>query len=172
MDLKHRASARLRSRGATHWSLVMLACVGPTTAAAQATACADLAAAAWLAGTWLAERHDTLVTEAWAYATTTTLEGRGVARARADGTLRDAEDLRLLAMGDGVFYVAKVAHNDFPVAFRMTACDDGHLVFENATHDFPRRIEYRRLDAARMEVHVSDGASRGFRLDFRRQSAP
>jgi hypothetical protein len=58
-----------------------------------------------------------------------------------------------------------------PVAFRLTACDEGRLVFENPTHDFPRRVEYRRVDATRLAVDVSDGAGRGFRLDFRRQPA-
>lgn len=52
-----------------------------------------------------------LVTETWTIVSNGTYEGSGVNRARADGSLQDSEDLRLLAMGGQVFYVAKVAHN-------------------------------------------------------------
>lgn len=138
-------------------------------AVADPAPCSQLDTVAWLVGSWQAESGETTITETWIAASPITLEGRGVTRARADGTVRDAEDLRLVAMGDGVFYVAKVAHNERPVAFRLTACSDGTLVFENPAHDFPRRIEYRRVDALRLAVHVSDGGSRGFRLDFTRQ---
>jgi hypothetical protein len=141
-------------------------------AMAEPRQCATLDAVTWLIGSWQAESGATTITETWVVASPITLEGRGVTRAKADGTVRDAEDLRLVAMGDGVFYVAKVAHNERPVAFRLTACSEGTLVFENPAHDFPRRLEYRRVDATRLAVHVSDGGSRGFRLDFIRQSDP
>lgn len=141
------------------------------TAAADAKQCSQLDAA-WLAGSWQAESAATTITETWVAVSPMTLEGRGVTRSRADGTVSDAEDLRLVAMGDGVFYVAKVAHNERPVAFRLTACTDSTLVFENPTHDFPRRIEYRLVEAARLVVLVSDGGTRGFRLDFSRQPGP
>lgn len=142
-----------------------------TCAAAQASdpGCDRLDAAQWLLGTWRAELPESIVTETWSAVAARTYEGRGETRARTDGRLRDQEDLRLLAMGDGVFYLAKVAHNDRPVAFRLTTCDAERLVFENPAHDFPRRIEYRRLDESRFEVHVSDGDKRGFRLAFSRQ---
>jgi hypothetical protein len=139
------------------------------TQGAEPAPCAQLGDLSWLAGTWRAETRDSLVTETWTIVSDGTYEGSGVTRSRTDDSLRDSEDLRLLAMGDQVFYVAKVAHNERPVAFRLTSCGDSRFVFENAAHDFPRRIEYRRADAARLEVHVSDGERPGFRLDFRRQ---
>lgn len=147
---------------------LLLACAHMAPARADAPPCSNLASVAWLLGTWHAESRDALITETWVTVSGTTYEGHGVTRSRADGRLRDSEDLRLLEMGDGVFYVAKVAHNERPVAFRLTSCSDGKLVFENPAHDFPRRIEYRRVDDGRFEAHVSDGADRGFRLVFSR----
>jgi hypothetical protein len=82
-----------------------------------------------------------------------------------------AEDLRLLAMGGGVFYVSKVTHNELPVAFRLTSCTDGFFVFENAAHDFPRRLEYRLGADGALTVNESDGAERGFQHEFRRNAA-
>ena len=131
--------------------------------------CSRLETVAWLVGTWQAQSGERLLGETWASVSAITLEGRGVTRSAADGRVIDSEDLRLVAMGDGVFYVAKVAHNERPVAFRLTACADGRLVFENPAHDFPRRLEYRRVAADRLEVTVSDGGERGFRLDFSRR---
>jgi hypothetical protein len=149
-------------------AVVMLACV-PAAPAPEATAsCSNLASLAWLLGTWHAESRDALIAETWVAASESTYEGRGVTRSGADGSVRDSEDLRLVAMGDGVFYVAKVAHNERPVAFQLTSCSGGRFVFENPAHDFPRRIEYHRVDDVRFEVHVSDGGSRGFRLVFSR----
>ena len=141
-------------------------------AAAQAGPCTTLEPTRWLLGSWVADSGKRIVTETWTEASPTTFEGEGVTRDGSDGPVVDGEALRLVAMGDGVFYVAKVAHNDYPVAFRLTTCEAGRLVFENPGHDFPRRLEYRRVDGDRLEVHVSDGAERGFRLDFRRSRAP
>jgi hypothetical protein len=139
-----------------------------TAACAQAAPCSNLDPARWLLGQWVAESDDRRVLETWREVSATTFEGRGVTSARADAAVLDGEDLRLVAMLDAVFYVAKVAHNPYPVAFRMTVCDAGQLVFENPTHDFPRRLEYAMLPGGRLEVTVSDGAERGFKLLFRR----
>lgn len=150
---------------------LLLASALAAPAHADVASCPHLQSVAWLLGTWRAESRDTLISETWVAVSDTTYEGRGVTRSRTDGSTREEEDLRLVAMGDGVFYVAKVAQNERPVAFRLTSCADGRFVFENPAHDFPRRIEYRRVDDARFEAHVSDGGSRGFRLEFSRSLA-
>lgn len=147
MAMRHDRAALRRRHGVAAIAGLLLACTPAVPARAEAAPCSRLEAVAWLLGTWRAESRDTLIAETWAAVSDTTFEGRRVTRSRSDGSIRDAEDLRLVAMGDGVFYLAKVAH------------------------DFPRRIEYRRMDEARFEAHVSDGASRGFRLEFSRSAA-
>ena len=72
---------------------------------------------------------------------------------------------------DDLAYVAKVAHNERPVAFRLSECEAGRFAFVNPEHDFPRRLEYVRVGEDAMRVRVSDGAENGFELDFRRQQA-
>ena len=74
-------------------------------------------------------------------------------------------------MGDGVFYIAKVGHNDLPVAFRLSECEAGRFAFVNAGHDFPRRLDYVRQGNDRLSVRVSDGGDKGFTLDFARTAA-
>lgn len=168
MAVSHEWTVARPMRCAAVCAVLLLAFAHTAPTRADAASCSRLASVAWLLGTWHAESRDALITETWVTVSDTTYEGRGVTRSRADGSLRDAEDLRLVAMGDGVFYVAKVAHNERPVAFRLTSCSGGIFVFENPAHDFPRRIEYRRVDDARFEAHVSDGGNRGFRLVFSR----
>lgn len=137
-------------------------------AAASAADCNSLDALRWLAGDWVAHGEDSSFHESWAESAPRTLEGTGIERASADGSVRGTEELRLVQMGDGVFYIAKVAHNALPVAFRLTSCSDGRYVFENPAHDFPRRVEYRHTGEAGLTVQVSDGADRGFTLEFGR----
>ena len=137
-------------------------------ASAQATPCSNLDPARWLLGQWVAESGAKQVLETWREVSATTFEGSGVTTTRADAAVVDGEDLRLVAMLDAVFYVAKVAHNPDPDAFRMTVCEARLLVFENATHDFPRRLEYALRPDGGLEVSVSDGAERGFTLQFHR----
>jgi hypothetical protein len=142
------------------------------TTCAQAAPCDSLHPARWLLGQWAAESSDRIVLETWREASAATFEGSGVTTARSGGAVLDSEELRLVAMGGAVFYVAKVAHNPYPVAFRLVTCEDGRLVFENTTHDFPRRLEYLKQADGGLEVAVSDGAERGFKLQFQRRDRP
>jgi hypothetical protein len=134
--------------------------------AAHAGPCRSLADLRWLLGEWRTAAGDRIVTETWREASPVTFEGRGETRRRDSDAVLDGEDLRLVAMSGAVFYVAKVAHNDFPVAFRLTGCAPGRLVFENPGHDFPQRLEYTRQPDGGLEVVVSDGGTRGFTLSF------
>ena len=142
------------------------------TTCAQAAPCTSLQSARWLLGQWAAESSDRIVLETWREVSAATFEGSGVTTGRADGAVLDSEELRLAAMADAVFYVAKVAHNPYPVAFRLTTCEEGRLVFENPTHDFPRRLEYARQPDGGLEVTVSDGAERSFKLQFQQRDRP
>ena len=144
-------------------------------------ACAEIAAAAdcssldsmrWLLGDWLADGPKSTWRETWTEAGPHSWEGQGIETPKADPAMASAEDLRLLEMGDGVFYVAKVSHNDLPVAFRLVECGEGRLIFTNPAHDFPRRLDYERQPDGALKVRVSDGADKGFTLDFVRQAPP
>lgn len=135
---------------------------------AAAAECDSLEPLRWLAGDWIADGDKTSFHESWRELGPDELHGAGIERAKADGAIKGAEDLRLVRMGDGVFYVSKVSHNTLPVAFRLTACADGLFIFENVAHDFPKRLEYRRKGETGLAVRVSDGGDKGFVLAFAR----
>lgn len=142
--------------------------------AAAHAACDSLDGLRWLLGDWAADGSKTSFRESWTEISPRNFEGTGVERSISDGKVRSGEVLRIVEMAGGVFYLSKVAHNDLPVAFRLTECEGGRFVFVNPAHDFPKRIEYERAEPDRLTVRVNDGAEKGFALDFARapESSP
>ena len=138
---------------------------------AAASDCGSLSVARWVLGDWVAGGDKTVFHESWTEVGPQTFEGIGSEHAMADGKLIGSEALRLVEMAGGVFYIAKVAHNELPVTFRLTECSADRLLFENPTHDYPRRIEYRHEADGRMVVAVSDGKDKCFTLGFERGDA-
>lgn len=143
----------------------LFAALLPLTAAA---ACDSLDDLRWLLGDWVGDGGQASFHESWRELDSDDFVGTGIERSKVDGAIKGGESLRLVRMGDGVFYISKVSHNDLPIAFRLTACSDGTYVFENAAHDFPKRLEYRRYGNAGLAVRVSDGGDQGFTLEFGR----
>jgi len=133
--------------------------------------CRTLDSLSWLLGDWVAQGEKSTTRESWSARSTRTWEGKGVQTSRAVPANANAEDLRLVEMADGVFYIAKVAHNEMPVAFRLAECADNRFSFVNPAHDFPRRLDYTRQGDDRLLVRVSDGADQGFTLEFVRVHA-
>lgn len=147
--------------------ITMLLCV-LFTPATRADDCATLNAVEWLAGQWISVSEQTVTSENWQPVSESSWEGRGETRDKSTGELRESESLRLLSMNGEVFYLAKVAHNNYPVAFTMTECSGTRAVFENPEHDFPKKIEYLLQPAGDLHVQVSDGSERGFEIRFQK----
>ncbi|HKE96428.1 MAG TPA: DUF6265 family protein [Povalibacter sp.] len=149
---------------------ILLCCCGLLARPAGAEeSCGSLGVAAWLIGEWTASDGDKVITESWRRVSDTTFEGRGVTTKAASGEPVDGEWLRLVQMGSGVFYVAKVAHNPLPVGFALTQCPGQRLVFENSAHDFPKKLEYEAHGNDRMTARVSDGKDKGFTINYQRK---
>jgi hypothetical protein len=137
--------------------------------AASASACGSLDPMQWLLGEWLADGDKNTWRESWTAISPKTWEGRGTETSKSDPGKQSSEELRIVEMDGSVFYLAKVTHNELPVPFRLVECGDGRLVFANPAHDFPRRLEYERQADGRLHVSISDGADKGFTLDFARE---
>ena len=146
--------------------VLILAC---WTSVAGASECSSLSSLGWLLGEWLAEGSKTTWRESWTAIAPKIWEGRGVEASKSDPGKQSSEELRMVEMGGSVFYLAKVAQNELPIPFRLVECGDDRLVFANPAHDFPRRLDYTRKRDGRLQVRVSDGADKGFMLDFARQ---
>ncbi len=130
----------------------------------NANECSDIATLEKLIGDWKAETSDSLVKESWAHVSNHTFEGAGIFY-DANGQLLSAESLRIVEMSGEIFYIAKVAQNQLPTSFKLTACTGGQLTFENPDHDFPKKLTYHFLSSTELHVTV-EGDGEGFELNF------
>jgi hypothetical protein len=153
----------------TATAIVLLAAVAPPLQvnAADVTACDSLDTARWILGKWVADHGENRIIEEWRSLGSETFEGAGRTMSRKTGAMVSSESLRLVAMSSSVYYIAKVSDNAYPVAFALTTCPAGRLVFENPGHDFPKRIVYSIQPDDSISVEVSDGRDQGFTLRFR-----
>jgi hypothetical protein len=152
--------------------LPVLLCLAVTTAP-SVEAKGPLEKISWLLGSWRLEGKDTVTREKWVAVSSSTWEGEGI-ESKADGTVLFQESLRIMVMGGGIFYLAKVGHNPLPIAFSLMQSSGTSLVFENPAHDFPRRLTYTLQSPDRLKVRVEGkdektGKDAGFELSFTRE---
>lgn len=154
--------------------LIALAVLMVPLPAAGAGECQSLDKLDWLLGDWTTSPTRIVIRESWRRVSDATFEGESITTSVADGTVVNYETLRLVAMSDAVFYIAKVTENDLPVPFRLTRCSGDVAVFENPAHDAPQRLIYRLVDpsiqdrASDMEVTLEGEGMKSFTLRFNR----
>ncbi len=134
-----------------------------------AQSCQQLKEVSWLLGSWESNRNNTKTLENWQQVSTSTFEGYGATLVNHE--VKSSEALRLVEMADEVFFIAKVGHNSLPVSFKLLACSDNKLIFENKQHDFPKRIEYQLTNEGNMLVIVGDGQQQSFSIEFTRSES-
>ena len=123
---------------------------------------------AWLSGCWTRAHGDNVIEEHWM----TPRGGSilGMARTVAGDKTVEYEFLRIAIVDGTLAYVAKPSGQP-EATFPLKSIEDRVVVFENAAHDFPQRIIYRRnADAsltARIEGTVK-GQARGRDFPYRR----
>jgi hypothetical protein len=131
---------------------------------------AHFADVAWLTlGPWQteADAQGCFSIETWRRVDETHLAGESIAMCSADDAEgRIEEEIVFEERPDGAFYVASPVGQE-QAAFRLTESDDAHFVVENPSHDWPTRIEYRRVDETHAEATVS-GPGRSFTLRMTR----
>ncbi|MEL7312804.1 MAG: DUF6265 family protein [Pseudomonadota bacterium] len=125
----------------------------------------------WLLGDWHQVRQETVRSESWIRVAPGVYRGLGQLLERDGGEVRFSEALLIYEIDGAITYMAHVAENDLPVPFKLTTLNESRAVFENPTHDFPRRLDYQLVDDCRLTVSVSDGADQGFSLNFTRMDS-
>ena len=147
---------------------VVVPCVTSNTVAAQAPA--TIARLSWLAGCWEQRTATRLVEEHWLAPAGGSMVG--VSRTISRDATRAWEFLRIMppAGASTLAYIAKPS-GQAETSFAATLVSDTLVVFENPAHDFPQRIEYRRISADSVVARISavkDGQSRGMDIPMRR----
>jgi hypothetical protein len=96
----------------------------------------------WLSGHWCSERGGELLEELWLPPNGDL--ALGVGRTIRNGRTTSHEFLRIHTR-DGATSLTALPDGQPPTAFGLTASGVDWARFENPEHDFPKRIEYRRV---------------------------
>ena len=111
----------------------------------------------WLAGCWTQPRNKGVVEEQWMAPRGGSM--LGMSRTVIDGKTVEYEFLRIADVSGVLSYVARPS-GQAEAVFTLKSIDDGLVVFENPSHDFPQRISYRRNPDATVTARI-EGTVRG-----------
>jgi hypothetical protein len=99
----------------------------------------DLSTLQWMAGNWTGTQDGVEMEELWQQPKGNSM--LALHRDVKEGRTVSFEFLRIEATGDGIIYWASPRGRP-ATPFELIEQSDKHVVFENAEHDFPRRIIY------------------------------
>lgn len=121
----------------------------------------------WILGEWISEGNEKSTKEIWEKVSANTFEGSSVLIDKSTGEKKTTETLRLVSMSGEIFYIAKVGHNELPIAFNLVTENSRTAVFQNKSHDFPTSIEYRLINNDSLDVVVG-GGGKSFTIKFKK----
>jgi hypothetical protein len=151
--------------------VILLACGLAATPVSAQSASSPIDRAAWLSGCWEMRVGDRSTMEMWMPPAGGTM--MGASRTTRGGVVREYEQLRLHTSGDTLIYSALPSGQKL-ADFKSTTISATSLVFENPTHDFPKKVVYRRVGAdsvvARVEGPGPNNTTRGFDFPMKRAS--
>ena len=127
---------------------------------------------AWLAGCWLAESPRRAVEENWMPPRGGSMIG--VSRTVRGDSLFEYELVVVRETGGALAYHAHPSGQPAAV-FPAREVTDSSVVFENAEHDFPQRIGYRRVGADSLVAWIegtAGGKARRVEFPYRRAACP
>ena len=110
-----------------------------------------------LEGMWLMKTKKGFIGEEWRKVDKDYLQNRGFMIRGSDTVV--TETVALQNKADGIFYTSTVAeeNNKQPIAFKLTSASNNVFVFENAAHDFPKRITYQLVNKDSVYAWIDGG---------------
>ena len=106
----------------------------------------------WLIGKWKEKSSSTF--ESWK------IVGQNLEavsfQISATGEKKITEEIKLLKKETKFFFVPDVAGDQGPVFFEITNYDGSSFLAENPTHDFPKKISYKKIDETHLQASIQD----------------
>ncbi|MDP2160700.1 MAG: DUF6265 family protein [Flavobacterium sp.] len=124
---------------------------------------AELEKANWFLGKWENTTPEGTFSEEWKTENDSLMLGKSFFIKENDTLF--SETVRLVQRENDLFYIVTVPNQNEakPVAFKLTSSTADYLVFENPTHDFPKKITYKLVTKDSLYAEISgDGKSQGF----------
>jgi len=136
--------------------IVIAALCGASVKQAGARSAADIAELSWISGDWqTAPGGRAQIEEHWIQPAGGTM--MGVSRTVAGGKTAEFEFLRIEQREDGIYYVAQPKGRCPQTDFKLTRVTAQEAVFENPTHDFPKRIIYKKTADDSLTASIDGG---------------
>lgn len=130
----------------------------------------------WLAGCWAQSGREAGSVEQWMAPAGGLM--LGMARILKNGRVVEFEFMQIRADADGKLSFIAQPQGKPPTEFGLLRHKDGEgaeAVFENAAHDFPQRVIYRREAADRLVARIEGtmkGKERGIDFPMQRAACP
>ena len=137
--------------------LVGIAVAAGSVAAGSAAAPADIQRLAWLTGCWESANARRTIEERWLAPRAHSM--LNVGRTVRGDSLFEYELVVLREQGERFAYEAHPS-GQLSTVFLSIVANDSMVVFENAEHDFPQRVGYRRLGGDSLVAWI-EGATQG-----------
>lgn len=123
----------------------------------------------WMTGAWMRQDGDSWADEYW----TPPRGGMmiGASRSGKGEKLTFFEHMRIVEEKDGLVFIA-IAGDQKPVRFVAQTKTAEEIVFVNAEHDYPQRIQYwREGKELKAEISLMDG-SKAVQFSFKMMGSP
>jgi hypothetical protein len=100
----------------------------------------------WILGVWKIATANGTIVESWRQLNDSTLQGKSVF-VKSKGDTIPQESIELAYRNGDWYYIPTVQgqNNNQPVSFKIIFLKGAEFISENAAHDFPQRIAYRRI---------------------------
>jgi hypothetical protein len=142
----------------------------PKPAPAPARPPQDVSQLAWFAGCWQIVRGEQVIEEQWMAPSGGVM--LAMSRTVREGRTTAMEFVTLRVVDGRIVYEANPSGQG-PVGFAASFVSADRAVFENPTHDYPRRITYERKGADAISAWIDDGTgSRRIEYPFQRVACP
>jgi Domain of unknown function (DUF6265) len=148
--------------------LVVLITIGGAQINNAAASVPDIAELGWMSGDWqTAPAGRAQIEEHWTLPAGGSM--LGMSRTVAGGKTAEFEYLRIEQRADAIYYVAQPKGRCPATDFKLTRATPQEAVFENPTHDFPRRIIYRKTAVDSLTASIDGGeGTKQMTFNFRR----
>jgi hypothetical protein len=100
----------------------------------------------WVTGTWKLSTKRGVIVEKWEVKNDSTISGETVLT-QSDGKTLPQEKMEIVFHAGGWWYVVTVVNQNQgkPASFKIVFMKGQEFIAENPNHDFPTRINYRRI---------------------------
>ncbi len=109
----------------------------------------------WLVGNWEQKLPDGVVSEIWIKENDSTYSGKSYFIKEKDTV--HLERIILTQKNETLLYIPTVSgqNNDEPVTFTMLSDTENTFSFENPTHDYPKKITYKKVSPTSLIATIS-----------------